>query len=825
MCFTQSIFLTVEDVADFIEAIDLNRDGVVDYKEYNEMLYPRLDHNMNDENDGILYNDDKDFEIDGKAKVSTLDKVEPFGGEEIREEMIKRKQQEQQRIRDERLRQQADADALDVKVFEEELEASKRRVGGANPLISTTNTDNLLCTEFKFFNNSHPLRFIATGKNVFIAEDVDTAAERARPIPPLCCPNSAKHVITKSSYSLSYDYCSLCNSTMPSYWCRNCRYSRDEFYVCSRCFANDKIKKEAERRDPSKHSTFLRCSSGCTFSLQIPVAGGADKNNGCFMISMELRFRKIPMAGSLQTLLRLSLQNLSNNTKARGIAHLTPSGSIVVRPQKSNAEADSVNKLIFHPSVDLQAIEKRKQTLNSESRKLLEDLRTRINTELVQSFGCTIVSSEKIAGKIIDMFTEHPDCLMACKDSTAAFKVHFYRALNALSKGSSKFWNELRDHRDKLKEAKDKILSCSSQISDDKENKARREELIITSSNFIYSNEDILVSLGAYENPSKSLISIINAYKILFDLKITDDATSEKTETSENKHETNVEEDESEKENEEDNKNRGDEGEDEDEVSWDELKLMLNDPATFISKTKAGKDVLEKLPADELEYLSEATEFSHRYEEHTNFKFYDEQENIQERKSCERMEKSLHDWIQSVVSHRLSILSIESNTSQIESLENCCKEAVEAIDIMKAEFAVCVEATKLIKPSVRPDVWCIVSVNVNPDAGKVSIFLNDVLLDEQTDLNPSELKLQHKLTVLGGGKQAFNKGGDVRRILIHGAEFNDTQVKEIYYHIAASSTLISKQVRKIQALFRGYLERQRLAKRQEEESGKILFEN
>merc|ERR1711991_531652 len=127
----------------------------------------------------------------------------------------------------------------------------------------------------------------------------DTAAERARPIPPLYCPNSAKHKIYKSYV---YDDCSLCGAYRPEYACRECRYSRNEFFVCSRCFENDKIKKEAERRDPSRHSTFLRCSSGCTFSLQIPVAGGADKNNGCFMISMELRFRKFPMAGSLQTL-------------------------------------------------------------------------------------------------------------------------------------------------------------------------------------------------------------------------------------------------------------------------------------------------------------------------------------------------------------------------------------------------------------------------------------------------------------------------------------------------------------------------------------------
>jgi hypothetical protein len=148
---------------------------------------------------------------------------------------------------------------------------------------------------------------------------------------------------------------------------------------------------------------------------------------------------------------------------------------------------------------------------------------------------------------------------------------------------------------------------------------------------------------------------------------------------------------------------------------------------------------------------------------------------------------------------------------------------------MKAEFAVCVETSKLIKPSVRPDVWCIMSVNVNPDAGKISIFLNGVLLDEQNNINPSELRLQHKLTVLGGGKQAFNKGGDIRRITIHGAKFSELQVKEEYYRIADSSTLISKQARKVQALFRGHLERKKMTSILEEEekkvAGRIVFEN
>jgi hypothetical protein len=189
---------------------------------------------------------------------------------------------------------------------------------------------------------------------------------------------------------------------------------------------------------------------------------------------MELRFRKYPMVGSLQTLLRFSLQNLSSKTNGKGIAYLTPTGSIVIRPQKSSNEENNVNKLMFHPSVDLKVVEKRKEKLSSENLELVKELQARISIELVQYFGCSGDNSEKIAGKIIDLFTEYPECLIASRDSTAVFKIYLYEALKALSKGSKTFHSELRDHQKKLKDAKDRISSCSLQINENEKNKSKK---------------------------------------------------------------------------------------------------------------------------------------------------------------------------------------------------------------------------------------------------------------------------------------------------------------------------------------------------------------
>ena len=91
-----------------------------------------------------------------------------------------------------------------------------------------------------------------------------------------------------------------------------------------------------ERRDSSKHPTFLRCSTTCSFTLQIPAINEINKNNNNnnnYTITLELRFEKLPLIGNLQSLLRFSIPDISNARKIhRTSVYLNGDGIIVGRP-------------------------------------------------------------------------------------------------------------------------------------------------------------------------------------------------------------------------------------------------------------------------------------------------------------------------------------------------------------------------------------------------------------------------------------------------------------------------------------------------------------
>merc|ERR1712070_91412 len=101
------------------------------------------------------------------------------------------------------------------------------------------------------------------------------------------------------------------------------------------------------------------------------------------------------------------------------------------------------------------------------------------------------------------------------------------------------FHSELRDHQKKLEDAKDRISSCSLQINENEKNKNLKEGLIVASYTYIEKNQNDLCSLGDYENPSKALISILSAYKLLFALQVADEALNE-TEGTSNDEESNI---------------------------------------------------------------------------------------------------------------------------------------------------------------------------------------------------------------------------------------------------------------------------------------------
>lgn len=91
-----------------------------------------------------------------------------------------------------------------------------------------------------------------------------------------------------------------------------------------------------ERRDSSKHPTFLRCSNTCSFTLQIPTINEINRNNNNYdnyTLTLELRFEKLPLIGNLQSLLRFSIPDITNARKIhRTSVYLNGDGIVVGKP-------------------------------------------------------------------------------------------------------------------------------------------------------------------------------------------------------------------------------------------------------------------------------------------------------------------------------------------------------------------------------------------------------------------------------------------------------------------------------------------------------------
>ena len=83
--------------------------------------------------------------------------------------------------------------------------------------------------------------------------------------------------------------------------------------------------------------------------------------------------------------------------------------------------------------------------------------------------------------------------------------------------------------------------------------------------------------------------------------------------------------------------------------------------------------------------------------------------------------------------------------------------------------------------------------------------MNGQVCHECTKLDPADLRMQYKLVVLGGGRQAQNRGGDIRRLTIHSKHFNSDEMQNLYYHLSQDNPAVGGRAVRIQAAFRGYI--------------------
>lgn len=164
----------------------------------------------------------------------------------------------------------------------------------------------------------------------------------------------------------------------------------------------------------------------------------------------------------------------------------------------------------------------------------------------------------------------------------------------------------------------------------------------------------------------------------------------------------------------------------------------------------------------------------------------------------------------------------ENNTSSVEStdekksVEESKQSTEEATNATSTSTESVEKAPRKVR--VRAGHWAVVSISVQPAAGTMRTYIDGELCHLSTDLDPADLKLQYKLVVLGGGKQAHVRGGDVRRIAIHGdAIQSDDQAKALYFAIANDSPAIGGRALRIQTVYRGFISRKKLKQEREQE--------
>ena len=327
--------ITATDVVDYLEVVDRGRDGHIDYPEFVDFL------SISSSNPAVSEVDDDDV-VDhpgSTALAGRLDllksgerlqiKVEPHGADELREIMLRRKQEQQLQLRDDRLRKLAFNDALDTKIFDDELEASKLRKGGQNPTVATyqdlssflyASSDSskddgnvaapspIVVTDFNFAACSLPLRCVVSGTSSFIPIFFGTKA--VKPVHLITC--IRKHAQDK--ITACRGVCKTCSKkNVGGARCSLCKRG----FHCGNCQEADLKRQDNEARNPKVNPTFLRLEKSCSFTLQIPPRGlsAIDDVSGDFTVSLDLRFVQLPFLVDLQSLLQFSSTLPSNSSQ------------------------------------------------------------------------------------------------------------------------------------------------------------------------------------------------------------------------------------------------------------------------------------------------------------------------------------------------------------------------------------------------------------------------------------------------------------------------------------------------------------------------------
>ena len=91
--------------------------------------------------------------------------------------------------------------------------------------------------------------------------------------------------------------------------------------------------------------------------------------------------------------------------------------------------------------------------------------------------------------------------------------------------------------------------------------------------------------------------------------------------------------------------------------------------------------------------------------------------------------------------------------------------------------------------------WHIVTIVVDAQNGTLKTYVDGMPCMSESDWRPADLVMHAKLSILGGGKEAEARGGQLRKMHVHNAAMCDEDVQDLYLALHVDNPLHKRSVR------------------------------
>jgi len=124
------------------------------------------------------------------------------------------------------------------------------------------------------------------------------------------------------------------------------------------------------------------------------------------------------------------------------------------------------------------------------------------------------------------------------------------------------------------------------------------------------------------------------------------------------------------------------------------------------------------------------------------------------------------------------------------------------------------------KAVITKNWWHVVTIVVDSANGSMKTYVDGVPCLSESGARVVDLVMHAKLSMLGGGKEAEARGGQVRKMHVHNAAFSDEEVQQLYLELYLNNPMYAQAALTMQRVARGLFAR-KVAK---EEADKLAEE-